>query len=126
MTVGVLLVDLLGLPGHVIHEEILAERIGRGEVSFAPAHLRDFLDEVNERIVAGEHKSVDHDAGALTLVHFFESLPDDEGVKSESVFVDAAVFEREGRRLAIRDCRMSFFWRRRMRWAMRRPSRVLV
>src|SRR5713101_6142513 len=62
------LVDLLGLAGHVVHEEILAEGIGRGEVGFAAAHFGDFLNEVHEGIVAGEHEGVDHDAGALALV----------------------------------------------------------
>ncbi len=95
--------DLLGLAGHVVHEEILAEGIGRGEVGFAAAHFGDFLDEVHQRIVAGEHEGVDHDACAFTFVHFFQGLADDEGVEAEGVFVDAAVFERESGRLSVRD-----------------------
>src|SRR6267143_5779834 len=89
------LVDLLGFAGHVVHEEILAEGVGSGEVGFAAAHGGDFLDKVDEGIIAGEHEGVDHDAGALAFVYFFEGLADDEGVESEGVFVDAAIFEGE-------------------------------
>src|SRR6266853_6522672 len=96
-------VDLLGFAGHVVHEEILAEGVGSGEVGFAAAHFGDFLDEVDQGIVAGQHESVDHDAGALAFVHFFERLADDEGVEAESVFVDAAVFEGEGRGFSVGD-----------------------
>ncbi len=39
--------DLLGFAGHVVHEEILAERVGRGEVGLATAHFGDFLDEMD-------------------------------------------------------------------------------
>lgn len=81
------------LAGHVVHEEILAEVVGSGEVGFAFAHLRNFLDEIDEGIVAGEHEGVNHDARALTFVHFFERFADDEGVEAERVFVDAAVSE---------------------------------
>src|SRR6266850_7162208 len=76
-----MLVDLFGFAGHVVHEEVLAEGVGRGEVGFAAAHLGDFLDELDERIVAGEHEGVNHDAGALAFVDFFESLADDEGIE---------------------------------------------
>ncbi len=40
-------VDLLGFAGHVVHEEILAEGVGSGEVGFAAAHFGDFLDEMD-------------------------------------------------------------------------------
>ena len=89
---GVWLVDLFGFAGHVVHEEILAESVGSGEVGFAAAHFGDFLHEVDERIIAGEHEGVDHDAGALALVDLFESLADDERIQSEGIFVDTAVF----------------------------------
>ncbi len=97
------LMDLLGLPRHVVHEEILAEGVGRGEVGFASAHFGDFLDEVDQGIVAGEHESVDHDARALALIYFLERLADDKGVEAEGVFVDAAVFQGERRGLAVGD-----------------------
>ena len=44
---AVVLVDRLRLPRHVIHQQILPERVGRGEVGFAAAHLRDFLHELH-------------------------------------------------------------------------------
>ena len=94
---------LFGFAGHVVHKEILAEGVGSGEVGFPAAHFGDFLDEVDEGIVAGEHESVDHDAGALAFVYFFESLADDEGIEAECVFVDAAVFEGEGGGFAVGD-----------------------
>src|SRR5882724_9178418 len=90
-----------GFAGHVIHEEILAEVVGSREVGFAFAHLRDSLDEIDERIVAGEHEGVNHDTGALAFVDFFERFADDERIETEGVFVDAAVFEREGGRFSV-------------------------
>src|SRR5258708_5046302 len=96
-------VDLLGFAGHVVHEEILAEGVGGGEIGFAAAHCCDFLDEVDQGIIAGEHESVDHDSGALALVDFFEGLADDKGIEAESVLVDTAVFEGEGRGLSVGD-----------------------
>ncbi len=74
-----------------------------GEVGFAAAHLRDFLDEIDEGIVGGQHESVDHDVGALAFVDFFEGFADHEGIEAESVFVDAAVFEGERGGLAVGD-----------------------
>src|SRR5438445_5829369 len=108
------LVDLFGFAGHVVHEEILAEGVGSGEVGFAAAHFGDFLDEVDERIIAGEHEGVDHDAGALALVYFFEGLADDEGIEAKGIFVDAAVLESEAEGLPsviMTIWRISFFWR---------------
>src|SRR6266850_1439643 len=96
-------VDLFGFAGHVVHEEILAEGVGRGEVGFAAAHLGDLLDELDKGIVAGEHEGVDHDAGALALVDFLESLADNEGIEAEGVFVDAAVLQRESGRFSVGD-----------------------
>ncbi len=73
--------NLAGFAGHVIHEEILAEGVGRGEVRFSAAHFGDFLDEMNEAVVAGKHEGIDQNSGALALVDFFEGLADDEGVE---------------------------------------------
>lgn len=81
----------------------MAEVVGGGEVGFAFAHLGDFLDELHEAVIRGEHEGVDHDAGAFAFVYFFESFADDEGIQAKSVFVDAAVFEGERRRLAVCD-----------------------
>ena len=86
--------DLFGFAGHVVHEEILAERVGCGEIGFAAAHFGDFLDEVDEAVVAGEHEGVDEDSGALALIYFFQGLADYERVEAEGIFVNAAVFER--------------------------------
>src|SRR6266571_5354344 len=97
------LVDLARLAGHVVHEQILAEGVGRGEVGLAAAHLRNFLDKVDQRIVAGQHERIDHDPGALALVYLFERLPHDKRIEAESVFVDAAVFECERRGFSVGD-----------------------
>ena len=56
---GEWLVDLAGFAGHVVHEEILAEGVGSGEVGFAVAHFGNFLDEVDEGTVAAEHRRLD-------------------------------------------------------------------
>ena len=97
------LVDGFGFALHVVHEEILAEVVGRGEVGFAFAHLGDFLHELNEAVIGGEHEGVDHDAGAFAFVYFFESFADHEGIEAEGVFVNAAVFQSERGRLAVCD-----------------------
>src|SRR5450755_4425674 len=44
--VAVALVDGLRLPRHVIHQQILAQRVRCGEVGLAAAHLGHFLDEL--------------------------------------------------------------------------------
>ena len=59
--------DGLGFPRHVIHQQILAQRVGRGEVGFAAAHFRDFLYELHQPIIGSEHERVDQHAGALAL-----------------------------------------------------------
>ena len=41
--------------------------------------------------------------GALALVYFFERLADHERIETEGVFVDASVFQRERRGLAVGD-----------------------
>src|ERR1035438_9083316 len=53
------LVDLPRFALHVIHEQVLPQGIGRGEVGFAATHLRDFLNEVHQAVVAGQHERVD-------------------------------------------------------------------
>src|SRR5262249_9740308 len=66
-------------------------------------NVGNFQEKINEGIVAGEHESIDHDAGALAFVHFFERLADDEGIEAESVFVNAAVFESKSGRFSVGD-----------------------
>src|SRR5204862_8055431 len=89
-------VDVYGVAGHVVQEEILAEGVGSGEVGFAAAHFGDLLDEVDEGIVAGQHNGVDHDAAALALVDVFEGLADHERNENESGYVGAGVFGDNG------------------------------
>src|SRR5258708_22550747 len=96
-------VDVAGFALHEIHQQILAEVLWGGEVGFAAAHLRDFLDEVDQGIVGSQHEGVDHDVGAFAFVDFLQSFTDHKWIQAESVFVDAAVVESEGRRLAVRD-----------------------
>src|SRR6516165_4949937 len=98
-----LLVDGAGFALQEIHEQILAEVIGSGEVGFAFAHLGDLLDELDEAVVGGEHESVDHDAGALALVDLFHGLAHYKGVEAKGVFVDATIFEGQRGGFAVGD-----------------------
>ena len=59
---------------HVIHQQVLAEGVGCGEVRFASAKFGYFLHEVNQAVVAGKHECVDQDSGAAAAAHFFEGL----------------------------------------------------
>ena len=56
--------------GHEVHQEVVAEGLGGGEVGFAAAHGGDFLDELHEGEVAGEHEGVDHDVRTLAASDF--------------------------------------------------------
>ncbi len=89
--------------GHEVHEEVVAEIGGAGEVGFAAAHGAHLLDELHEGEVLGEHEGVDHDVGSFAAGDFFEGFGDDEGVEAEGVFVDAAVGEGEGGGFAVGD-----------------------
>src|SRR6266436_2311616 len=95
--------DLLGFSLHLVHQQVLAEGVRRSEIGLAAAHLRDFLNEVDEAVVASKHEGVDHDARTLAFVDFFEGLADNERIQAESVFVDAAVFERESGGFSVGD-----------------------
>src|SRR5258708_7804568 len=96
-------VDVAGFALHEIHQQVLAEVLRGGEVGFAAAHLGDFLNEVDQGIVGGQHEGVDHDVGAFALVDFLQSFTDHKWVEAEGVFVDAAVVESERGRLAVGD-----------------------
>ncbi len=85
--------DLAGFAGNVIHQQVLAESVGSCEVGLAPAHLRDFLNELHQAVIARQHERVNHDSRALALVDFLERLADNEGVQAERVFVDSSVLE---------------------------------
>ena len=97
------LMNVAGLFADVIHQQVLAEGVRSGEICFAAAELGDFLDEVDQAVVAGEHESVDQNSGAFAFRYFFKRLRDHERVEAEGVLVNAAVFQSKGRRLAVRD-----------------------
>src|SRR5581483_2934504 len=65
------LVDLFRAAGHEVHEQIVAESLGRGEVGLAAAHGGDLLHELDELEVVGEHEGVDHDVGTLAAANLF-------------------------------------------------------
>src|SRR5580700_4482141 len=87
----------------VIHQEVLPERVGSSEVGLAAAKFSNLLDEMDQAVVARKHESIDQDARALALRNFFHRLRDDQRVQSESVFVNASIFERQSRRFAVSD-----------------------
>src|SRR5215831_16469892 len=89
------LMNMPRLAAYIIHQQILAERVGRGEVSFPAAKLRNLLDEVDQVVIASQHEGVDQDSCALALGHFFDCLRDDERIEAEGILVDTAVFERQ-------------------------------
>ena len=69
-------VAVAGLALHVVHQQVLPEGIGSGEVSLAATQLGDFLDGVHQAVVGGQHEGVNQDACPLALGHFFEGLRD--------------------------------------------------
>src|ERR1700730_10293460 len=95
------LMDVARLFPDVIHQQVLAQRVRRGEIGFAAAELGNFLHEVDQAVVAGEHKSIDQDSGTFAFGDFFQGLRDHQRIEAEGVLVNAAVFEREGGRLAV-------------------------
>src|ERR1700722_13168974 len=82
-----MLVHSFHAAGHEVHEEIVAEVLRSSEVGFASTHGGDFLYELHEGEVAGEHEGVDHDVGALAAADLFEGLGDDQGIEAEGVAV---------------------------------------
>jgi len=61
------LVNRLRLPRHVIHQQILPERVGRRKVGLATAHLGYLLDELHQAIVRRQHERIDQHARAFAL-----------------------------------------------------------
>ena len=59
--------DVAGFLADVVHQQVLAEGVGSSEICFAAAELGNFLNEVDEAVVAGQHERVDQDSGALAL-----------------------------------------------------------
>src|ERR1700677_4860038 len=97
------LVNVAGLLADIIHQQILAEGIGSGEIGLAAAKFGNFLDEVHQAVVAGEHESVDQNPGSLALRDFLERLRDYQRIQAEGVLVNAPVFQRQRGRLAVSD-----------------------
>ncbi len=91
------------LPVHVIHQQILAEVVRSSEVSLAATEFGDLLNEVDEAVIAGEHKGIDEDALLLAAVDLFQGLADDERIETEGVAIDAAIFESESRGFPVGD-----------------------
>jgi hypothetical protein len=96
-------VNRLRLPRHVVHQQILAERVGRRKVGFAPAHLRHFLDELHQPIVRRQHEGIDQHARPFALRNFFKRLADHQRIEAERVLVNAPVLKGECGGLAVGD-----------------------
>src|ERR1700733_13327582 len=94
-------VDVSRLLSDIIHQKILAERVRRGEVGLAAAELRDFLHEVDQAVITGEHKGVNQDSSTLAFSHFFERLRHHKRIETERVLINASVFESERVRFAV-------------------------
>lgn len=93
--------DGASLALHVVHQEVLTKIIWCGEIGFAFAHFRNFLDKIHEAVIGGEHERVDENAGTFALIHFLQGFSNDKGVETECVFVNAPIVERECRRFAV-------------------------
>jgi len=81
----ILLVNVARFFLHIIHQQILAEGVGSGEIRFAPTEFRHFLHEVDEAVVARQHKRVDQNSGFSAAAHFFQCLRDDERIETKRV-----------------------------------------
>src|ERR1700728_3173517 len=64
--------DGAGLAVHVIHQQILPERMGRCEIRLSPAQLRNLLNKVDQAVIAREHERIDDDALLLAAIYFLE------------------------------------------------------
>src|SRR5579859_186255 len=53
------LMNSFGFSRHVVHQQVLAQGIGRREVGLAAAHLGHFLDELHQAVIAGQHEGID-------------------------------------------------------------------
>src|SRR5690349_6081069 len=100
---GSKLMNRLGLAIHVIHQDVLAERVRRREVCLSTADRGHPSDERDEIGIPRQHECIDHDARLLARVHLRERFGDDERVEPEGVLVDLAIRAGERRRLAVGD-----------------------
>ena len=89
------LVDRSRLAVHIIHKKIIPKRVRSREVSLTPAHLGYFLNELNQPIIACEHKSIDQNSAFLAARDFFQRLADHQRIQPKRVLVDAAILQRE-------------------------------
>src|SRR6266568_106250 len=91
------------LAAHVIHQQILSQRVRRSEVRLAPAHLCHLLHKLHQPAIRSKHERVDQHTGALALRNFLQRLAHHHGVQSKGVLVNPAIGQRHRRRLAIGD-----------------------
>src|SRR5882672_12291261 len=64
------LMNRLRLLVHVVHQDVLPERVRRREVRLALADVGDAAHEAHQIVVAGEHEGVDHDPALAARRHF--------------------------------------------------------
>ena len=84
------------LPVHVIHEQILAERMRRGEVCLAPANLSHLLDETNQIVISRQHERVDENPLLPSTAHLFQSAADHQRIEAKPVPIDISIVQRQG------------------------------
>src|SRR3972149_3438096 len=75
------LVDSLRAPVQVVEQEILAQGVRGSEVGLAAGDLAHLADEVHQAVVAGQHESVDEDAGAPAAGHFLHGFGHPERIE---------------------------------------------
>src|SRR5690349_17256789 len=97
------LVDRTCLAIHVVHQQVLPQRVWRGEVRLAAAELGNLLDELHQAVIAGQHEGVDQDALALAAVDLFERAADHQRIQTEGIAVNSTVLKRQSAGLAVGD-----------------------
>ncbi len=93
----------LGLARHVIHEQVLSKRIRCGEVRLSSAHFRDLLHKLHQPVITRQHKSVNQNSCTFALGDFLQGVTHHQRIKSERVFLNAAIFEGQRRRFSVGD-----------------------
>src|SRR5438105_10174319 len=64
------LMDRLGLLVHVIHQDVLTERVRRREIRLPFTDLGHSPDEAHQIVIPREHEGVDHDPALAAGGHF--------------------------------------------------------
>ena len=85
--------NCFGFALHVIHQEVFAEAVWRGEVGFAAAHFRDLVDEAYE---LGGGQIVDGGEDVLLALEVFVERPAGETGGLEEI-LDARVTSEDRR-----------------------------